>query len=112
MPFFRSLTETAPDANPDIPWPIHGLAYVITIMGGMSGGAAVGLIAGGFIGLAIGVIVGVVIALGFAWVNDRFIDAWIAKFQVYLQRGVPRLLVNIAAFSCAIGICAISVSLR
>ena len=109
MPFFRSLPETAPGYNADIPWPIDGLVYVIAFAGGMSGGAAAGFVVGRFIGLAVGLTVGVAVTFGIAWLSDRFVDAWIARFQLPLQRRTPRILINIAAFSWAVGVCAISV---
>src|SRR5437879_2258235 len=38
MPFLRSLHDTAPQADHNLPWPIDGLAYVIAFMGPLSGG--------------------------------------------------------------------------
>ena len=43
-----------------------------------------------------------------AWLSDRFIDPWIAKFQRPLEKGVPRILANIGAFGWAVALSAIS----
>jgi hypothetical protein len=44
MPFFRLLDETAPNHNLELPWPIHGSAYLIAFIGplgaGLAGGSA------------------------------------------------------------------------
>jgi hypothetical protein len=109
MPFLRSLDQTAPDSNKEIPWPIDGLAYVIAFGGPLPGGVGAGLYTGGWLGLAVGVVVGAGITFGHAWLSDAFIDRWIARFQVPLIRPLPRVLINIVAFVWAIALCALSI---
>jgi hypothetical protein len=109
MPFLRSLSQTAPAYNPELEWPIDGLAYVVAFMCPLCGSPAVGLITDRWLGLTVGLIVGTGITLGQAWLSDRFIDPWVARFQVPLLKGTPRALINIAAFSWGIALSALSV---
>jgi hypothetical protein len=108
MPFLRSLKQTAPGYPADIPWPIHGLAYVITFMGPLSGGIVAGLITGTGLGVLVGLIVGAMTTLAHAWLSDTFIDAWIAKFQASLNHTTSRVFLNVVAILWAIALCAIS----
>ena len=108
MPFLRSLNHTAPKAEPDLPWPIDGLAYVAAFMGPLSAGPIIGALARDWRALVIGLLMGVGITFLNAWLSDRFLDPWIARFQRPLQRGMPRVLANIAAFAWAITLCALS----
>jgi hypothetical protein len=52
--------------------------------------------------------VGIGIALINAWLSDKFLDPWVARFQRPLQKGIPRVLVNIGVFAWAIALCALS----
>ncbi len=108
MPFLRSLNHTAPKAERDLPWPINGLAYVAAFMGPLSAGPIIGALARDWRALVIGLLMGVAITFLNAWLSDRFFDPWIARFQRPLQRGMPRVLANIAAFAWAITLCALS----
>ena len=108
MPFLRSLNRTAPKAERDLPWPIDGLAYVAAFMGPLSAGPIIGALARDWRALVIGLLMGVAITFLNAWLSDRFFDPWIARFQRPLQRGMPRVLANIAAFAWAITLCALS----
>ena len=108
MPFLRSLNHTAPKAERDLPWPIDGLAYVAEFVGPLSAGPIIGALARDWRALVIGLLMGVAITFLNAWPSDRFLDPWIARFQRPLQRGMPRVLANIAAFAWAITLCALS----
>jgi len=108
MPFLRLLNHTAPNAERDLPWPINGLAYVAAFMGPLSAGPIIGALARDWRALVIGLLMGVAITFLNAWLSDRFIDPWIASFQRPLQRGMPRVLANIAAFAWAITLCGLS----
>lgn len=108
MPFLRSLNNTAPKADSDLPWPIDGYAYVIAFLGPMTAGPIIGVLTRDWLAAATGLVMGIGIMLLNAWLIDRFLDPWIARFQQPLQKGVPRVLANIAAFAWAIVMCAIS----
>jgi len=108
MPFLRSLDDTAPKGDRKLSWPIHGLAYMIAFMGPLGAGPGIGLLIGGWPALAIGLLMGTGITFLNAWLSDRFLDPWIARFQRPLQKGIPRILANIAAFAWAIALCALS----
>ena len=108
MPFLRSLNSTAPKAERDLPWPITGLAYVAASMGPLSAGPIIGALARDWRAAVIGLLMGIGITFLNAWLIDRFVDPWIARFQRPLQRGMPRVLANIAAFAWAITLCALS----
>ena len=108
MPFLRSLSETAPNGDRNLRWPIDGLAYVVAFMGPLSAGPIVGVITRDWRAIAIGLAMGIAITLLNAWLNDKFMDPWIARFQRPLQKGMPRALANIAAFAWAIVLCALS----
>jgi hypothetical protein len=108
MPFFRSLDQTAPAYPDDIPWPIDGLVYVVAFMGPFCGGIVAGATTRTWSGALVGLIVGATTTLLHAWLSDRFIDRWVAKFHVTLNRPRLRVCINIVAFSWAIGLCAFS----
>jgi hypothetical protein len=108
MPFFRSLDQTAPAYPDDIPWPIDGLAYVVAFMGPFCGGIVAGATTRTWLGALVGLIVGATTTLLHAWLSDRFIDRWVATFQVPPNRTKLRVCINILAFSWAIGLCAFS----
>ena len=108
MPFLRSLNHTAPKAERDLPWPIDGLAYVAAFMGPLSAGPIIGALARDWRALVIGLLMGIGITFLNAWLSDRFLDPWIARFQRPLQRRMPWVLANIAAFAWAITLCALS----
>ena len=108
MPFLRPLNDTAPNGDAALPWPIDGLAYVSAFMGPMSAGPIMGILARDWRAVAIGLLMGMGITFLNAWLSDRFLDPLIARFQRALQKGMPRVLVNIAAFAWAIALCAFS----
>jgi hypothetical protein len=108
MPFLRPLSETAPNGDRDLRWPIDGLAYVVAFMGPFCAGPIIGVIAQDWRASAIGLAMGIAITLLNAWLSDKFMDPWIARFQRPLQKGMPRALANIAAFAWAIMLCALS----
>ena len=108
MPFLRSLNKTAPKAYRELPWPIDGLAYVAAFMGPLSAGPIIGVLARDWRALIIGLLMGIGITLLNAWLSDRFLDPWIARFQRSLQKGMARILVNLAAFAWAITLSALS----
>ena len=108
MPFLRSLRETAPNGDRNLRWPIDGLAYVVAFMGPLSAGPIIGVLARDWRAVGIGLLTGVGITFLNAWLSDKFLDPWIARFQRHLQRGMPRVLANIAAFAWAVALCAIS----
>jgi hypothetical protein len=109
MPFLRSSNKTAPKADRDLPWPITGLAYVTAFMGPLSAGPIIGMLTRDWRALVIGLLMGIGTAFLNAWLSDKFLDPWIVKFQKPLQKGVPRILANIAAFAWAITLCAFSI---
>ena len=43
-----------------------------------------------------------------AWLSDKFVDPWIAKYQRRLQKRIPRIVINIAAFAWAVALSAIA----
>ena len=106
MTFFRPLKETAPDYDPSLPWPLHGLAYIAMFVGSFTGGAVIGLFAGGLVGCAIGVVVGASVYAANGLLFDRYIEAYLAKMQRSTRP--LRILVNIAGFAWAIAISALS----
>jgi len=108
MPFLRPLNKTASKADCDLLWPIDGLAYVAAFMGPISAGPIIGALARDWRALVIGLLMGISITFLNAWLSDRFLDPWIARFQRPLQKGIPRILANIAAFAWAITLCALS----
>ena len=108
MSFLRSLKDTAPKADHDLPWPINGLAYVIAFMGPLSAGPIIGMMTRDWHAVGIGFLLGIGITFLNAWLSDRFLDVWIARCQKPLQNVMPRIMINIAAFTWAIGLCALS----
>lgn len=108
MPFIQPLKFTAPRADPNLLWPIEGLSYVISFMGPLSAGPMIGVLIGNWSAAAVGLLAGVVIVFLNAWWTDRFVDSWVARFQGRLQKGAPRILVNIIAFAWAIILCALA----
>ncbi len=108
MPFLRSLNETAPNGDRNLRWPIYGLAYVAAFMGPVSAGPIIGVFAGDWRAIAVGLPAGVAITLLNAWLSDKFMDPWIARFQKPLHKGIPRALANIVAFAWAIMLSALS----
>ena len=108
MPFFRPLKAAAPEAAPDLSWPINGMAYVIAFLGPLSAGPMLGLLCRDWRVLTIGLLVGIGITLFNAWLSDRFLDRLIARFQRPLQKRIPNLFANVAAYAMATVLCALS----
>jgi hypothetical protein len=108
MPFLRSLNQTAPKAERDLPWPICGLACVAAFMGPLSAGPIVGALARDWRVAALGLLMGIGITFLNAMLSDRFFDPWIARFQSPLQKNLPRVLANVAAFAWAVTLCAVA----
>ena len=109
MPFLRPLNDTAPQRDSSLPWPIIGLAYVCAFMGPLSAGPIVGALGRDWRAAAVGLLAGICITFLNAWLSDRLIDPCVARFQPQLQKGMPRVLANIAAFAWAIVLCALSI---
>ena len=101
MPFFRPLSKTAPGYNRNLPWPLHGLAYVASFMGPISAGPFAGLIAGDWIAAVIGLVLGIAITLLNGSLTDRFLEPLIARYQKLLCRGLAHIIVNVFAFAWA-----------
>jgi hypothetical protein len=108
MPFLHSLNRTAPERNPDLPWPISGLFYVSAFMGPISAGPLVGVLTRDWRAAGVGLLLGIGIAFLNAWLSDRFVDPWIARFQSSLRRGVPWVLANTGAFAWAFALSALA----
>jgi len=108
MPFLRSLHETAPKGDHNLPWPIDGLAYVAAFMGPLSLGPIIGVLVRDWRASAIGLLIGIGITFLNAWLSDKFLDPWIAKFQRPLQESILRLVANIVAFAWVFLLCALS----
>jgi predicted lipid-binding transport protein (Tim44 family) len=108
MPFFRPLSETAPRADRNLPWPIVGLSYVVTFMGPMPAGLMIGTLARDWLVSIVGLMIGIGITFLNGWLMDKIIDPVVAKFQRSLLKRFPYILVNIAAFVWAITLCALS----
>lgn len=99
MSFFRPPSEAAPGFDRNLPWPIHGLAYVAMWMSPVSAGPLIGLLTSHWGAAAVGLLLGIGISL----LNDLLIagvfEPWVARNQRYLQRRTPRLAANVAAFA-------------
>jgi hypothetical protein len=108
VPFLHSLKDIAPKADQNLRWPIDGLAYVSAFMGPLSAGPIVGLLARDWRAIAIGLLIGIGITYLNAWLCDRFLEPRIARYQRFLQKGVPWVLANIVAFAWVIMLCALS----
>lgn len=108
MSFFRDPDASAPGSNPDLPWPLAGILYVIMFICIPGTGIGVGFTFGGLKGFGIGLIIGGTIfacnVLLFDWVIERIL----VSFQVAAQRLWVRVLFNIAGFTWAIGLCLLS----
>jgi hypothetical protein len=108
MPFLRSLNETAPGGVRDLPWPIDGITYVAAFMGPMCAGPIIGIFARDWRISLLGLPLGIGITFLNAWLSDKFVDPWIAKYQRPLQKRIPRVFVNIAAFTWAVALTAVA----
>ncbi len=106
MTFFRSFPPEGTD--PDLPWPLDGMAYVIMFCGPLGGGLAVGLLLGGVAGFGISIPVSGVICLANVVLFDWFLDERIARLQKATTSLIPRVLVNVVGFAWAIGLSALS----
>ena len=101
MPFFRPVSETAPDHDGSLPWPVGGLAYVAMFMGPMSAGPFAGVVGRHWAAAVVGLLLGIGISLLNGLLMDRFLEPCIAKNQKHIYRGVARVFVNIIAFAWA-----------
>jgi hypothetical protein len=108
MAFLQPLSKTAPEYRKELPWPIDGLAYVVALAGPLCGAASAGLLTKTWTGAFVGVTVGAAITLAHAWLSDTFIDPWVARFQVTLNRRMPWVFINVLAFSWAIALSAVA----
>jgi hypothetical protein len=108
VPFLRPLSDTAPDRDIRLPWPIYGLAYVIAFMGPLCAGPIIGTLSRDWRAAGVGLLIGICVTFLNAWLSDRFIDPFIASLQPLLQNSLPRVLANIAAFAWAIILCGVS----
>ena len=101
MPFFRPRSETAPDYDRNVPWPIGGLAYVAAFMGPMSGGLFAGVVARDWAAAVVGLLLGIGITVLNGLLMDRFLEPQSAKHRERLYRGVARVCLNATAFAWA-----------
>jgi len=108
MPFFRSLDETAPAHDPDLPWPLSGMAYMIMFMGPLPGAFGAGLMVAGKVGFAIGFFIGMGITAANGLLFDCYVDSALVSLQAAARRPIARVLINIAGFLWAIAVCAFS----
>ena len=108
MPFFRPLSETAPDYDRNLPWPIGGLAYVAAFMGPVSAGLFAGVVARHWAAALVGLLLGIGITLLNGLLMDRFLEPRIAKHQKQLCRGVARVCLNTIAFAWAFALSGIA----
>lgn len=108
MPFAHPPDKSAPETNPELLWPIHGLAYVIAYIGPMSAGLIVGILLRNWRAALLGLATGMGIAILNTWLCDRFLERRIVAIQGRLQTGAPRVLVNLVAFAGAAALCALS----
>ncbi len=108
MPFFRSLDKTAPAHDPDLPWPLNGMAYMIMFMGPLPGAFGAGLMVAGKVGFAIGFFIGMGITAANCLLFDCYVDSAMVSLQVVARRPIARVLINIAGFLWAIALCAFS----
>jgi hypothetical protein len=84
MPFYRPLSETAPDYDRNLPWPIGGLAYVAAFMGPTSAGLFAGVVARDWATAVVGLLLGIGITLLNGLLMDRLLEPRIAKHQKHL----------------------------
>jgi tetrahydromethanopterin S-methyltransferase subunit D len=77
-------------------------------MGPLSAGPIIGALARDWRAAGIGLLAGIGITFLNAWLSDRIVDPWIARFQKPLQKGIPRVVANIAALAWAVILCAIA----
>ena len=108
MPFFRSLDGTAPAHDPDLPWPLNGMAYMIMFMGPLPSAFGAGLMVAGKVGFAIGFFIGMGITAANCLLFDFYIDSAMVSLQVAARRPIARVLINVAGFLWAIALCAFS----
>ena len=108
MPFFRSLDETAPAHDPELPWPLNGMAYMIMFMGPLPSAFGAGLMVAGKVGFAIGFFIGLVITAANCLLFELYVDSAMVSLQGVARRPIARVLINIAGFLWAIALCAFS----
>jgi hypothetical protein len=77
-------------------------------MGPMSAGPLVGALAHDWLAALGGLAMGIGVSLLGALLSDRLVDPLLASLQRPLQKGVPRVLVNLAAFVWAALLCALA----
>ena len=108
MPFFRSFDQSAPGHNPDLPWPLEGIVYVIMFLCVPGIAFSIGLVEGGLKGFGVGLLIGVAVAGCNCLLFDWFIDSVMVRFQAAAQRPVVRVFFNIAGLIWAIGLTILS----
>ncbi len=110
MSFFRSPSQAAPSYNPELPWPLDGMAYTIMFCCPMLGAPPLGLLATGLTGLAVGIAISVPVWLGNILLFDYFLEERLARLQQAPARTPVRLAINILGFAWAIALSTIPVA--
>lgn len=110
MCFFRNLSQAAPSYNPELPWPLGGMAYTIMFCCPLMCAPILGLLASGLTGLAIGTAIAVPIWLGNILCFDYFLDERLARLQQAATRAPVRAATNILGFAWALALSAIPVA--
>jgi hypothetical protein len=75
---------------------------------GPMGAIGIGLQLGGGVGVAVGVVVTSMLMLVNAFLFDHFVEPTLAKLQRAVHRRSLRIIINVAGFSWAISLCAVS----
>ena len=109
MGFFRSLQETAPRYDPQLPWPLDGLVYVAMFFCPLTGAAAGGLLVAGLFGLLLGLVVGGFFSAADALLFDCFVERLLARLQYFCRRLSGRVVTNLIGFAWAIGVSALPI---
>lgn len=109
MSFFRPLSKSVPSYDPDLPWPLDGMAYVIMFCCPLMGAPAMGLTLLGFVGLLGGVAIAFPIWLANILMFDFYLDERLARLQKYSVRLPIRVATNILGFAWALAVSAMPV---
>jgi len=108
MPFVRPLRSRASEHDPNLQWPIDGLAYLVLFMGPLSAGPIAGVLFGDWRAILIGLFGGIGITFLEVWLTAKLLEPLVAKYQNSLEKGMPKILANVAAFAWAIALTALS----